>query len=726
MSVEGFDEKLHFLQATLESALSRLLHEAREKDALLPPYGRPPTPTPFMDEEECAATLQLEGNVTCHTDDAAEDDELDFNYQYGFNPLLFLSEYIHRSHPDSIAKRKQLQRDSMERLVFRAKHALHQQEVAENLRLRVDQLKSGIVHGPLTYPKSPTSVVLICRVASVGKVHIDLSTDSDFETLHSSTVHESLGYEEPLKVSLEGLSPLCKYYCRCHLSRADGAQEDASEDECESTKKSFAHCQFWTLADSSSPPVDLELFVINGQRRGDSVHEASARPRGSFDSSEAKFSVLVGDVFRYEAVEKGPRESHESQLWDLFQHDPLFTALLPSRSANSVLSKSSLLVAWDDSQQGSDTGLKAEEIVHKQWSYDSRKHEKRLKEQQEQDRREPSRKRSLAPPPVLSRPAMSSSFAAMLKGFPLECSEDNVRHFHRSVRLSSEVEAFFLDSRRGYLGREQARWLKEGIRKSSAPMKLLFTGRSFGFPAELRLEEPVELKEEDSELVDSELASKKMSSSRRKALEATKEEFDSDGFSKTSLAHILVSTFHKMYPADQKEDDRPDGGHDDDDDRDDNSHHDENNDDENDDDGSHEERKVRNAEPPKPCKLELSGGIVIVSSSATDESFVAKYAFGRQGQGKSPGAFCLEVGLGQAMASTSSLFGEEIQDSAALISSAREILFRSRGSSRDGSSCSITLKDSGVVSLSLRAVDSGDCEFECEVSSALSSYSSAD
>lgn len=361
-----------------------------------------------------------------------------------------------------------------------------------------------------------------------------------------------------------------------------------------------------------------------------------------------------------------------------------------------------------------------------------------------------------------------------------------MRHLYRSVLVSTDVEVFILDSRNGYLGKDQARWLKDGIRKSSAAMKIIFSGRTFGLhlvdssrvQEEVQEEKKEEEDDEDATNINvnntiteedeggedvkqiqkatSELAvtesentednnkndsnvdvliidpsestgntnigagkaptvttpAKKMSSSRQRALEATKEEFDEDGLSKSSLAHVLVSTHRKLFPLREKDDE-----------------------------DIEEDNENTNLPPPQSDrdsdsatsrpKLELSGGILIISSCDTEESFAATYKFGRSPEelaGEDP--FCLEVGLGRARrgGGTSPQVCDEkskLSPAESLVAKGRTVLYRSSSASpsRDfvnSTSCSIVVKANGVLSVTVKQVDTGEVVFDTDVSSALS------
>mmetsp|Transcript_13009 Transcript_13009/g.24004 ORF Transcript_13009/g.24004 Transcript_13009/m.24004 type:complete len:774 (-) Transcript_13009:142-2463(-) len=769
MHSEDFEEKLTLLNTTLRDSIEKVLEEAKNKNALLPPFGRPPTPTPFVDEDEEVCQDLEEDEADTRNDDAAN-----FKYEYGFNPLIYLADFFHRAHPDSIAFRKKQKEDSKSRLRFRVEHARRQLSVGAGLAVRASQLRSGIIHGPLTSPCSPSSVNFFCRSVSAGEVVVQLSLQSDFSEAITSRFTSS-GPEDPLKAVLTDLKPGTKYFCRCFQELPGEGGQDGDGEVC------YASCQFWTLLDvaavgSEGVHQEVELFAISGQRRrlpAEETGSSSFRVSGGDGDARPVFSVLVGDVFDHSvntARECSP-PSVDAQLWELFRGDPIYSPFLEADESHAMLCMSSMLCAWNDSQSGSDTGLKAEEIVHKQWSYDMRKYEKRQKERLEKEKKEafeqkaggpsPSRKRSVAPPPTLSRPAMSLAFSKLAKEFPLQYSEENVRHLYRSFALSRDVEVFILDSRNGYLGKDQVRWLKDGIRKSSAAMKILFSGQTFGLhfvdhlqPAQVNQENleteneatveafehdlhegateekeelTVSLPERQDNLVESTVgdsttgspgnsapiksppAAKKVSSSRQKALEATKEEFDEDGLSKSSLAHVLVSTHRKLYPSTDNEEEtfsEEDFG------------------------GNLEAQDLdQNDVSSLDDKCVLTGGILIVSSSDSEESFAASYNFGRTAkEQQADEQFCLEVSLGRPASGTETQVYEErpaVTPADVLVSSGRKVLYRSGEDSDElksngnAMSCSIVVKEQGVVGITMKRVDTGAIVYERNISSAL-------
>ena len=149
-----------------------------------------------------------------------------------------------------------------------------------------------------------------------------------------------------------------------------------------------------------------------------------------------------------------------------------------------------------------------------------------------------------------------------------------------------------------------------------------------------------------------EKADDNISSSRKRALEATQEEFDEYGLSKSSLQHAIVNTFQHMYPRGY---DMPPGA---------------NGVDEQGEDGDdvhidrHESRdftldSARGmldavdaleddvwglADDENLPVTELKGGILIVSASAAADSAVKTYAFSDSSFLEPP--FCMEVSIG--------------------------------------------------------------------------------
>jgi phosphodiesterase/alkaline phosphatase D-like protein len=59
-------------------------------------------------------------------------------------------------------------------------------------------------------------------------------------------------------------------------------------------------------------------------------------------------------------------------------------------------------------------------------------------------------------------------------------TDEETRKLYRSVTLGSSIEFLILDSRRGYLGSYQSKWLKHRLTHSKASWKIILSGTSFG------------------------------------------------------------------------------------------------------------------------------------------------------------------------------------------------------------------------------------------------------
>ena len=58
--------------------------------------------------------------------------------------------------------------------------------------------------------------------------------------------------------------------------------------------------------------------------------------------------------------------------------------------------------------------------------------------------------------------------------------DEETRKLYKSISFGPHVEVLILDTRRGYLGRNQSKWLKHRLSSSSATWKIVLSGTSFG------------------------------------------------------------------------------------------------------------------------------------------------------------------------------------------------------------------------------------------------------
>ena len=232
-----YEQKLALLDKILKDGLSKLLVEAKEKNFLEPPYGRMPYPTPLISEE---AFIQ-QGGINC------SDEDPEFNFEYGFDPLKFLADFILWSHPDTIENRRLRKVDASLNLQKRAQHARLQLFTAQSLCGSVRNQRSGILWGPFVSPLSVSSVACTCKPFKMGKVVVQLSYSHNFDEVLQTieiavTSEEGNEFPLPVKVVFNDLQPSTRYVVRCCLSSNPSIRKVVMVDP----KKDD---------DNSSPPV---------------------------------------------------------------------------------------------------------------------------------------------------------------------------------------------------------------------------------------------------------------------------------------------------------------------------------------------------------------------------------------------------------------------------------------------------------------------------------------
>jgi hypothetical protein len=280
---DSYKNKVVLLQKIVRDGIAKLLTEAKANSFLEPPYGRLPFPTPLITEDEFIKSGALGG----------DDVEPEFNFEYGFDPLKVLAEFIMWSHPNSVEGRRQKKIEAAKFLELRAEHARRQMHVSNSLGALAHYESSGILWGPLCSPSSSRSVVVVCKSLKKGKVICQISKFRDFrEILEKKEVTVGLqgDAEEPrltdilpVKVVFKDLKPATKHFIRACLSSNPVVKaitpkklndmstkvepEEDTEEECADLLfkglhgGAFSYTEFWTLpsADrSAQEAIELE------------------------------------------------------------------------------------------------------------------------------------------------------------------------------------------------------------------------------------------------------------------------------------------------------------------------------------------------------------------------------------------------------------------------------------------------------------------------------------
>lgn len=175
-----------------------VLVEASKLGVLDPPHGRTPMPDPkkITDEDPfasengkddgsdsdtgacCRTTSGGAWNNNGNNDENADDDDnddadsdetlLEYKFDYGFNPLVFLGEYLRKNNPVAIRAREEQHDADLGYLRQRAARCLGREAVFVELNELVVQRRSGIIHGPIFGEVSDCGGVMWARTFRPG------------------------------------------------------------------------------------------------------------------------------------------------------------------------------------------------------------------------------------------------------------------------------------------------------------------------------------------------------------------------------------------------------------------------------------------------------------------------------------------------------------------------------------------------------------------------------
>lgn len=217
-----FEEKKALSESFLRRALQGLLIESRKRNVLTEPYGRPVQPTPLLNLTEFLNS----GGLDEPSDDTVNDDPI-FSYDYGFDPLQYLANYLKFLHPTNIRKMKDERVAIVDRLRFRAAHAKNVLDRCEELKTLTQNIRSGVLWGPFTSPSSSSTsplsaVICACRVVKEGDLIVQISKDSAFIVVENTWTQTVTDRNITQKILLPELHPGTKYFVRCCLSDTPG------------------------------------------------------------------------------------------------------------------------------------------------------------------------------------------------------------------------------------------------------------------------------------------------------------------------------------------------------------------------------------------------------------------------------------------------------------------------------------------------------------------------
>ena len=396
-----FHERKLLSESLLKRALKGLLIEIIERKILQPPYGRPDQPNPLVKLSEF-----LESGGLIESKDNAINDVPFFSYDYGFDPLQYLADYLRVLHPQNIRNFKDEQICAANRLTSQANHARKVLTNFNDLKFLAKRLRSGILWGPLISPyqssvSSTSDVLCACRVAKCGNLIIEISKDSRFQTIDKVWSHPVENDIETQKVRLSDLEFGTSYYLRCHLdihslphiqgmehvsSSSSATKQEACGCDVGAAEHSSQYSEFRTFPPYEeshvmdiSPQVEvIKLVALNIDTQYISMDSIKIDEHSPLNSCVV--TCLLGGLFAPSSYSSSSAkmmgvnqiidssESYMKQIFDLHRRSVSFMA------PDSILRNSALLIAWHDRSRSSDVRLSEEEATLKKYLHDMRKY----------------------------------------------------------------------------------------------------------------------------------------------------------------------------------------------------------------------------------------------------------------------------------------------------------------------------------------------------------------
>lgn len=143
-----------------------------------------------------------------------------FEFQYGFNPLRFIADYLKWWHPSSAEQRLRDRELAAMTLLNKAMAAKIEHGLTREQELMQMYTESGIVYGPMTTPISESSVLAVATgVIQSGHIAFELSSSADFSNI-IQRLDVGVGRLNQAKALFENLEPSKKYFIRCSLFSA--------------------------------------------------------------------------------------------------------------------------------------------------------------------------------------------------------------------------------------------------------------------------------------------------------------------------------------------------------------------------------------------------------------------------------------------------------------------------------------------------------------------------
>ncbi|GMH64663.1 hypothetical protein TL16_g04016 [Triparma laevis f. inornata] len=409
--------------------LTRLLHEglcdtlraAKEAEALTAPFGRPPVMTVEDVEEKINADSSDEDsdedgeNSDDDSDSDASDASIEFTYKYGFNPLTHLGKFLKRTNPKNVLLREQQRNEAREFLKKRSMHSLRQMSVKDEIEGIARRRMTGIVSGPGVTLRGDGTAVIWCKVDRPGRIVVQVGR----------------------------------------------SEEDQSDDF-----TAFADVQQGKEGDPCVGIVRVEKLQSDTKyylKVGLETDDNAFRGIEGGDVIKSSFKTLLDSDERGEVVVNvgslgtkgfGGRLSTPKGMLKLLR-DNMNKVWTEGSELSTAATSLSLFCAFNDATKGSDDLLLNEELA---LSKSSSKSKSKRRQTQSQ--------------------GTTPHIKAFSEYFPTELVKKPTRHLYDSVPLSLHAELYLLDTRSGFLGGNQAKWLTSLLESSTCKWKIIASSSS--------------------------------------------------------------------------------------------------------------------------------------------------------------------------------------------------------------------------------------------------------
>ena len=500
---------MELLHALLHSGIETTLHEADEKEALEPPYGRK-TANPLpksdedgggLDEDDPWADVEEDEDEEEGEDEEDEEEETKFEYTYGFNPLLFLGEYLQTTNPKvvrerAIARQGELRAQAKQAEVLRVRqdtfkslsskvsnyvdgrpagirsicvtscfppYSIDRNRLASYI-VQVREMRSGISLGPICNSTSGLQALLWVKTLVPGTVVFEVFLDEAYTTSFETQKSESFAASGRIaSTTLEQLQSNTTYYYRACVKNDSFKLPGPSGG--------FFACGKFTSLPESDENTRLTFCAVGAPvAKASSLEPPGLNPWMATVNAIAAFNpslvVINGGVLPRSLVRSiNTKVGGRTKIEEITR---LYEKQLGDAAMRRLLSSHLILFGLDDDSVGSAAALKAEEAATEEKNKDYSKGPSKKGKKGKRGTSTEEKKLEADPRGDLT-PAMKARLACL----PLKVEDLVTRHTFSRSRYGRQADFFLLDTREGAVGRTQTAWLNNALTGSGCTWKFV-------------------------------------------------------------------------------------------------------------------------------------------------------------------------------------------------------------------------------------------------------------